>query len=107
MQFTIATLAVLASGTVAQFCGVVTSPVQSYVPCTLEQYPVMDAECTAIGGTVSGHNQESGDARSNCITYCNNVPTGGHDTTGDILGRHSYHVYVVDSCTSCGYCGAL
>ncbi|WYZ42223.1 hypothetical protein EsH8_V_001118 [Colletotrichum jinshuiense] len=107
MQFNIATLAALASCAAAQFCGVVTSPVKSYTPCTLEQYPVMDAECTAIGGTVSGHNQEVGDARSNCITYCNNVPTAGHDKTASFLGRYTYHLYVVDTCQSCGYCGAV
>ncbi|WQF85945.1 hypothetical protein CDEST_10959 [Colletotrichum destructivum] len=107
MQLTVAALAALASCAAAQFCGVVTSPVQGWVACSVEQYPVMDAECKAIGGTVAGHNQEVGNPSSNCITYCNNVPTGGHDKTGSIAGRLSYHVYVVDSCNSCGYCGAI
>ncbi|KAF5520363.1 hypothetical protein CGCA056_v008119 [Colletotrichum aenigma] len=104
MQFTILSLATLASCAAAQFCGVVTSPAQSYIPCESEQFPAMDAACTAIGGTVSGHNREVGNQLSNCITYCNNVPAGGHDTNG-LAGRWNYHLYVVDSCTNCGYCG--
>ncbi|KAF9872392.1 hypothetical protein CkaCkLH20_10219 [Colletotrichum karsti] len=105
MHFIILSLGALVASATAQFCGVVTSPAQSYIDCALEQFPVMDAECTAIGGTVSGHNREIGNQLSNCITYCNNVPTGGHDKNGQIAGRYNYHLYVVDSCTSCGYCG--
>ncbi|KAI1843474.1 hypothetical protein JX265_001822 [Neoarthrinium moseri] len=77
------------------------------------QFPVMDQACTSVGGTVAGHNIESGNALSNCITYCNNVPTGGHDVTGPIAAVPSvpisrdttYHLYVVDSCSTCDYCG--
>ncbi|KAK2749708.1 hypothetical protein CKAH01_18005 [Colletotrichum kahawae] len=57
MQFTILSLATLASCAAAQFCGVVTSPIQSYIPCESEQFPPMDAACTAIGGTVAGQSQ--------------------------------------------------
>lgn len=101
-------LVLLLSGAVvasAQFCGVVTSTAQSYVTCEEFQFPAMDAACTAVGGTVGGHLRESGDASANCITYCNNAATGGHDETEAINSYTNYHLYVVDSCSACDYCG--
>ena len=88
----------------AQFCGVATSAVKSYQDCAVDQFPAMDAACNAIGGTVAGHNRESGDQRSNCITYCNDVPNGGHDIQGTTKYNEQWHLYVVDGCDSCGYC---
>lgn len=102
MQFSLISLAAFAASATAQFCGVITSPTMEMFACDVYQDPVMDAKCTALGGTVAGHNREDPGQASNCITYCNNVPTGGHDTTED-----KYHTYVVDSCESCGYCGGL
>lgn len=102
--FAIASLfAVTAS---AQYCGVVTS-LQTFVQCSLFQYPPMDSACEAIGGTVAGHLAEAAGAGSNCVTYCNNVTTGGHDTTASIYYSPgmSYHLEVVDLCTDCDYCG--
>jgi hypothetical protein len=90
----------------AQYCGVVTSPIKSYQDCEVDQFPTMDKECLAIGGTVAGHNRESGNQLANCITYCNNVPTGNHEYRGKTSPYHEdYHLLVVDKCDSCGYCG--
>lgn len=94
-----------AQAAAAAYCGVVTSTAQSYRTCEEFQYPAMDAACTAVGGTVGGHLRETGDSSANCITYCNNVATGGHDETVAINSYTNYHLYVVDSCSSCSYCG--
>lgn len=100
------TVVAMSSIATAQFCGVVTSPIKSYQNCAVDQFPAMDAACTAVGGTVAGHNQESGDQRSNCITYCNDVPSGGHETRGTTTEYHeAWHLYIVDACDSCEYCG--
>jgi len=105
MYTTITILLAIANLGIAKYCGVVTSPIQSYVACESEQFPPMDEACTSVGGHVAGHNREHGDARSNCIVYCNGVPTGGHDRTQTINPRSSYHLYVVDECGDCDYCG--
>ncbi|KAH8896566.1 hypothetical protein GQ53DRAFT_818850 [Thozetella sp. PMI_491] len=101
-------LALLSSGgmVAARFCGVVTSPIKSYQDCGVDQFPTMDAECTGVGGTVAGHNAETGNQLANCITYCNDVPAGGHDKRGKTSPYHEdWHLYVVDECGECDYCG--
>lgn len=101
-------LATAVSPAAAAYCGVVTAKVSGQTLCEYDHYPAMDPACTDIGGTVGGHLQENDGPDSNCVTYCNNVATGGHDVK-DVpiaaLDGVSYHLYVVDSCDSCGYCG--
>ncbi len=98
-------VALLAEYATAKFCGVGTSPVKSYQPCDVDQYPAMDAACKSIGGSVAGHLQEQGNANSNCVTYCNNVRTGGHDITGTTKYNEHWRLLVVDPCRDCPYCG--
>ncbi|KAH6995479.1 hypothetical protein BKA56DRAFT_665801 [Ilyonectria sp. MPI-CAGE-AT-0026] len=106
MKFTIICLATLAAPALAKFCGVVTSARSGWETCESAQFPSMQAACKAIGGTVGGSISEPMGKGANCVVYCNNVATGGHDVTAKISGRTiTYRLLVEETCDKCSYCG--